>query len=296
PKEIREAVKTVLGFELRNDCHKLLHNEISKKHLKAIARYFELNVSGRKEEISSRIIKAGCTPSEELDVLSKDDLYNICNNLQGVAVSGPKSKKIINIIEYYDNLNIMPPEDTEDPRSQYYQYLEKLARRDNQDLLRIGLIEKDREMETFFEEGTSYLFEKKLGIKLLEFEGNDNPDGGVEFPDGELLYWDNKSKENEYTFPQSHYNQFRRYINNSNKRVKVFLIIVPEISEESEIKAMKLKQDTKTDTDVALITASNLKYIAENWENDNIQKDFNLGLFNMTGILNRKKIDIRKSL
>lgn len=296
PDEIRNGVKKLLGFELRSECHKLLHDEISRKHLKVIARNFELNVSGRKDEISDRIIKAGCKPSEELNILSREDLYNICNNLKGVAVSGSKSQKIKNIIEYYDNLNIIPPEDTEDPRSKYYQYLENLASRNNQELYRIKLIKKDKEMESYFEEGTRYLFEKKLGFDLLKFDGSDNPDGGVEFHDGELLYWDNKSKESEYTFPQSHYNQFRKYINNSNKRVKVFLVIVPEIAEEAEIQAIKLKQNTKTDTDIALITAGDLKYISENWRVNNKHQEFNLGIFNMTGILNRKKIEMRSAL
>ena len=296
PDEIRAGVKELLEFELRNDCHKLLHEEISKKHLKKIARNFDLNVSGKKEEISSRIIKAGCKPSEELGVLSRNELYDICTNLKGVPVSGTKTKKIENIIEYYDNLDILPPEDTSDCRSQYYQYLEKLANRNNQELYRVNLIKKDREMERFFEEGTRYLFEKKLGCDLIDFEGNDNPDGGVLFPDEELLLWDNKSKETKYTFPHSHYKQFRRYINNSKGRVKVFLIIVPDIDNEALTKAIKLKQNTRTDTDIALITATNLKFIAENWKQNLKNDEFNLNIFNMTGILDRKQIELRINL
>ena len=143
----------------------------------------------------------------------------------------------------------------------------------------------------FFEEATRYLFEKKFGLSLFSFSGSEHPDGGVLFPDNELLMWDNKSKETKYTFPELHFKQFRRYINDSPERVKVFLIITGEIDNDSELSAIRLKQSTRTDTDVAIISASDLKYIAENWKKLQKSDKFNLNIFNLTGILDRSRIE-----
>ncbi len=291
PTDLKQGVKYFLGFEMRKEAHNLFHSDISKNQLQKISKYFDMPSYGKKEEMSSRLIEAGCKPSEELNGLSNSELYSICKNLKGVNVSGTKEQKISKIIEYYDNLDFRKPEDTKDTRAIYYQYLERLARRDNQELNRLNLIKKDKEMEIFFEEGTKYLFEKKLGLNLISFDGTDHPDGGVSFPDGELLLWDNKSKETKYTFPESHYKQFRRYINDSEKRVKIFLIVTCEIDKTSEIIAIKLKQNTKTDTDVLIISANDLKYIAENWKKFQKSDKFNLNTFNLTGILDRARIE-----
>lgn len=296
PEEIRPGVKQFLGFEMGSDSHKLFHKILSKNQLQKISRNLDLSPYGKKDDLSDRIIEAGCKPSEELNILSANELYEICKKLKGVQRSGRKEEKIKRIIQYFDNIVLKKPEDTEDERAKYYQYYEELSRRDNQQLIRINLIKKDIEMEHYFEEATRYIFEKKLGCELIKFSGTENPDGGISYPDGELLLWDNKSKETTYSFPESHYKQFKRYIRKSPYRVKVFLIIVPDIKEECEIKIIKLKNETKTDTDVALITARNLKYIAENWEKLQKSEKFNINLFNITGILNRKRIDLQFKL
>ena len=291
PDDIKPGAKNFLGFEMRKEAHNLFHSDISKDQLQKIARYFDIPSYGKKEEISCRLIETGCKPSEELNVLSDSELYSICKSLKGINVSGTKEQKISKIIEYYDNIDFRKPEDGEDKRAIYYQYLERLARRENQELYRLKLIKKDKEMEIFFERGTKYLFEKKLGLNLISLAGNDHPDGAVSFPDGELLLWDNKSKETKYTFPESHYNQFRRYINDSEKRVKIFLIITGEIDKACEIISIKLKQNTRTDTDISIISANDLKYIAENWKRLQKSDKFNLNIFNLTGILDRTRIE-----
>jgi len=291
PDDIKPGVKYFLGFEMRKEAHQLLHSEISKEQLQKIAKSFDLISYGKKETISERLIDAGCKPSEELNILSNSELYEICKKLKGVNVSGTKDQKIEKIVEYYDNLDLKKPEDLKDERAVYYQYFERLAKRDNQELLRLKLIKKDKEMEMFFEEATRYLFEKKFGLSLFSFSGSEHPDGGVLFPDNELLMWDNKSKETKYTFPELHFKQFRRYINDSPERVKVFLIITGEIDNDSELSAIRLKQSTRTDTDVAIISASDLKYIAENWKKLQKSDKFNLNIFNLTGILDRSRIE-----
>ncbi len=150
-------------------------------------------------------------------------------------------------------------------------------------------------MEAAFEEATRYIFEEKFGLSLEQMAGLNHPDGTVRFPDNnELLMWDNKSKEKSYDFPNDHFRQFRGYIHDSTERVRCFLVIAPEPSEKSLVNAYKLKGSSGHDTDVALISAENLKWIAENWQSCSPKsKVFNLEVLNYTGILDSQTIKQR---
>jgi hypothetical protein len=73
----------------------------------------------------------------------------------------------------------------------------------------------------------------------------------------------------------------------------VFLIIVPQIGNSAKIGALKLKNVCETDTDVALVTAEDLKWVAENWQKYTKSEKFSLQIFNMTGILDRRTLKER---
>jgi hypothetical protein len=110
--------------------------------------------------------------------------------------------------------------------------------------------------------------------------------------------WDNKSKESVYAFPPSHMKQFKRYIRDSQDRVSCFLVIVPEIGEEAAENAARLKVESGSDTDVALITAADLVWVAEQWSTQasGSGRTFNVDVFNMTGILSRSVLEQRMKL
>ncbi|TSA26766.1 hypothetical protein D4R71_03290 [bacterium] len=55
--------------------------------------------------------------------------------------------------------------------------------------------------------------------------------------------------------------------------------------------SIKLKQNTRTDTDISIISANDLKFIAENWKKLQKSDKFNLNIFNLTGILDRTRIE-----
>lgn len=225
--------------------------------------------------------------------MKSEELGDLCRRLPGVAVAGAKAERVDRIVHYFDSLVTKEPEHSEDPRAVFYQYLEEFASRDNQNLYQRKLIKHDRDMETGFEEGTRYLFEHKLQQRLLEMPGTEHADGGVAFPSGELLLWDNKGKESVYTFPKSHFDQFKRYIRESAKRVNVFLVVVPSIGPEAKLQAMKLKHACGTDTDIAVITAEDLKWVAEHWPKFSKNGAFTLEVFNTTGILDRATLEER---
>lgn len=296
PDEIAPGVKEALGFEMREEAQRLLHKVLKSSQLSSALESLGLTKSGSKADKSDRLISAGCKPSEILNALRSSELGEICAKLEGVTKSGTFEERKDRIIDYYASLTFKEREDSEDPRAIYYQYLEEFAARDNKNLYERELIKRDRDMESGFEEGTRYLFEKKLGCQLLEFDGSDHADGGVEFKNGDILLWDNKGKESEYTFPQSHLRQFKRYIRNSVNRVGVFLVIVPEIGNGCKTQAARLKYESNTDSDVAIISATDLKYVAENWRKFSGQDEFDIEVFNITGILDRQLLDERMKI
>lgn len=188
--------------------------------------------------------------------------------------------------------------DEADPRELYFQYYEELARRDRQNLLSNNVIGKDKHMDSAFEEATRYLFEQKLGLVHLSTPGSEHADGVLEFGHGDVLFmWDTKSKESDYTFPNVHLNQFKRYIRDSERRVTCFLVIAPRVQPVALENALRLKVQSGTDTDVALIEAEDLKWMAEEWT-DYAKSNgvFDLQVLNYTGILDRATLQQRMRL
>lgn len=291
PDELVSGIKTLLGIELTEDKYFLLLEKLQVKHLKEILNENNLNQSGVKEELIKRVIFAGIKPSESLNLLNTTDLSDICSTIPSLKVSGRKDEKVERLISYYSNLVVKKIEKGDD-RQKYFEYLEQLASHDLDNLLGNNIINYPKDLERAFEEGTSYLFEKVLNCKLLKFDGNEHADGGVNFDNkNNILLWDNKSRRdgNAYKFPDDHFRQFRRYIRNAStkgKRVTCFLIITAEVDSIALKNAVKLKAESEVDTDIALITAENLKLVAENWRKYSKSESFNLHVFNTTGILN----------
>lgn len=293
PEEISTTIKSILGYELREEAFKLLLQELTVNQLRGVLATFELPLAGTKDERIDRIIKAGVLPSEALGTLHTNDLTSLCRKLKGINVSGTKNEKVARVIDYFGSLSNKVPTDSRDSREVYYQYYEELASRNNKELYIKKLIKKDIQIESYFEKATHFLFEDKLGLKLNSQDGSEHSDGSVSMKNGDLLLWDNKSKEKEYSFPRSHFKQFRRYIRESAKRVSVFLIIVSEIEKSAELTARQLKLESDTDTDVAIIRARDLKYVAENWTEfaSNAKNEFDLKVFNYTGVLERSTLE-----
>jgi len=291
PQELTLGVKRAIGFELTHRAQRHMQESLTNEQLYRVLHALGLPVSGTKSDRSERLVQAGCKPSEILDALQNAELETICRKLPGVRVSGAKNARRDRIIDYFEAYTAREPADTEDERGAYYEYFIELAARNNQVLHRLGLIERDHEMDSAFEQATQYLFEKKLGCELVSLSGTEHADGAVTFGGGDLLLWDNKSKESVYTFPKAHREQFMRYIRIAPRRVSVFLVIVPEVSDEAALEAIRLKNESPSDTDVAIIRAEDLKYVAESWRKHARHDRFNLKLFNTTGILDRANLE-----
>jgi hypothetical protein len=295
PEEIVSSVKKALGVEMSRKGWVKLLEHLSADQLGTILESAGLPKSGRKADLQERIRVAGLPPSESLGRLATDDLYSILSSLPGAKVSGSKNDRIARIIEYFDKMIFKEVPDEVAPGELFYRYFVELAARDREILLANKVIRKDREMEGAFEEATKYLFGEKLGLDFVALEGSDRPDGCIALGGrrDDIMMWDNKSKESIYEFPPSHLRQFKRYIRDSAKRVACFLVIVPSIADNAAHMAARLKVESGTDTDVALITAEDLLWTAEHWAERGNGTPFTVEVFNATGILNRETLKQR---
>ncbi len=161
---------------------------------------------------------------------------------------------------------------TDDEREQYYHYYHELPCRDLATLRKNEVITKDLECEHYFEKATNFLFEQLLRNKPLNMTGSEHADGKLSFNDKYIL-WDNKSKESPVNL-KDHIQQFDGYIRNSDKPVSVFMVIGPDFTENS-IKEC-VKYSLTSDTLMLLITADELKSVAEKWDKAHPTESFNL--------------------
>jgi hypothetical protein len=74
------------------------------------------------------------------------------------------------------------------------------------------------------------------------------------------------------------------------------MVIAPEISEKADENAYRLKTQSNSDTDVSLISADDLKWVAENWGAYATNGKFSLDVFNFTGVLDRGSLKKRMKI
>ena len=211
-------------------------------------------------------------------------LTNWCAEL-GLKVYGTKNILITRILEHYDNIRRIAISTT-DEREKLYNVYTQLACRDLKFLRTNNIIEKDIQCERHFESATNYLFEKLLQNKPLTLTGTEHPDGKLSFKD-KYIMWDNKSKETAVNL-KDHIQQFDGYIQSSDKEVVVFLVIAPAFTENSTKECVDYTLNH--DTQILLITASELKDIAEAWHKKHPGEMFNLGYFKQNGRFDPSKI------
>lgn len=213
------------------------------------------------------------------DGLNGTDLIKWCNDI-GVSCRGSKNELIDRIVKYYDDIQKIEVQE-EDERALYYEFYEDLASRNLEKLRKQGIIDKDLECEHKFEEATNYLFEKILKNKPLMLKGTEHADGMLSFGN-KLILWDNKSKETPVKL-SDHIKQFDRYIKAETKSIPVFIVIGPDFTDDSPKDCLKYSMNN--DTNILLITAAELKTVAEKWKERHSEDDevFPLGFFKQSG-------------
>ena len=295
PEEIAVCLRKYYGIEIKNYGYKQLLQHVTKitkkQYLIDIVNKYNENPATAVvdfppnptipllQEIILKTIKpsnliGGFTPRDGLDLVV---LQKWCGEL-GVPVSGTKPVLINRILEYYDNLREIAVI-SEDEREGYYNVYHELACRDYANLREKGVINKDLECEHYFEKATNYLFEVMLKNKPLLLVGSEHADGKLSYNDKYIL-WDNKSKETDVNL-KDHILQFDGYIRSSDKPVAVFMVIAPSFTENSVKECVKYS--LVNDTQILLITADELKEVAEMWHKNHPDESFNLGFFKQNG-------------
>ena len=300
PDEIRASVMDALGLELGLNAWELLLEHLTVNQLKQVLSTKDLPTSGPKLNLKGRVMSSGMRPSRVLGILSSQELHKLCSSLPGVPVSGTKAERVQRIIGYFANLITKEVSDEASPGERFYKYLPELARRDRENLLANQIITKDIDIERGFEAATRFLFESRLGADLMEMEGTEHPDGCVRFGGrrkarGDVLMWDNKSTEGTYSFPPSHLRQFKRYIRDSGDPVACFLVVVAKPDDSAMDRVWQLAAQCDS-TEIAVIAAEDLGWVAEEWWSNNPDGRFNLEVLNMTGILSRPLLEQRMRL
>ena len=298
PEELAEIMNKALQKEIKEPNYSILiRNKLvyKKKFLQTALEKANISVSYRDtlDDLAEKVIKY-IQPSVLIngvttrDGLSNEDLHKWCSELD-LPVGGTKQERIERIISYYDSLRQTAPV-REDERTVCYEMYEELAFRDHSVLRAHNIISKDLEIESKFEEATSYLFQYKLNHIPLKQAGSNNPDGLLSFKDMYVM-WDNKSKEHPGLVDlKDHIKQFHQYMEKVNKPVPIFLVIAPDFTENSELVAFNYTAEN-INRNIVLITAKELKSLAEEWSSpDNKRHDepFSLGLLARTGRFNRK--------
>ncbi len=295
PTDIAAGIRAYYGVEIRSYGYEKLLDYVIKKTKKS----YLLNIVSRASEHKSiaaiemsanptvaelrEIILKSISPTNLLggfsprDGLDATDLATWCGEL-GLPTAGVKAALISRILNYYDEMRRIEVK-TEDGRETLLACYHQLACRDLKHLRSNNIIEKDLQCERFFEDATDYLFEKLLLNKPLTLTGTEHPDGKLTFKD-KYIMWDNKSKETAVNL-KDHIQQFDGYIRNSDKDVAVFMVIAPEFTEKSVQECVDYMLNN--DTQILLITADELKEVAEQWSKKHPGEIFNLGYFRQNG-------------
>ncbi len=304
PDDVAAAIRKYYGVEIRvYGYEKMLDcviKKTKKQYLIDIVEKANKNSERAKIDISTNptiaelreVILKSVQPSNLLggfsarDGMNADQLWDWCVEL-GIGASGTKDVLITKLLNYYDSLRRIEITE-EDRRVTYFSVYEELACRNLKFLRSNNIIEKDLQCEHYFEEATDYIFEKMLLNKPLTLTGTEHPDGKLSFKD-KYIMWDNKSKETAVNL-KDHIQQFDRYIKTSDKDVVVFMVIAPEFTPQSVQECVDYSLNN--DAQILLITAEELKKVAEIWSKKHSGEIFNLGYFKQNGRFDISRLNL----
>ncbi|GAI02278.1 unnamed protein product, partial [marine sediment metagenome] len=212
-----------------------------------------------------------------------DELKDLCK-LYELHPRGRKPEIIERIVHYFRNYQIKGSKATPKELFSIYEDLSKQNKNAYRD---IGIDDKDISLPTMtadFERATKYIFESifRLTVKT-QTPGREEPDGIIK-EDNIILYECKTVLSPPYEMPIAHRDQFRRYIKDQYDKLephaktalKCFIIIAHGFEEKIENKLAQMKIEPYIR--FCLITASDLKFIAEKWLEEQRDRVYHIGL------------------
>ena len=230
----------------------------------------KLRTWGNKNQKVERIVNSIYSFTTILDILRTDELKDLCK-LYELHPRGRKPEIIGRIVHYFRNYQIKGSKATPKELFSIYEDLSKQNKNAYRD---IGIDDKDISLPTMtadFERATKYIFESifRLTVKT-QTQGREEPDGVIK-EDNIILYECKTVLSPPYEMPIAHRDQFRRYIKDQYDKLephaktalKCFILVAHSFSDKIEDILAQIKIEPYIP--FCLITASDLKYIAENW-------------------------------
>jgi len=263
-----------------------LHSVLGKKKLK---------IGGNKNQKVERIVNSVHLLASILDVLRTDELVGLCR-LCEISTRGRKPEIIERIVHYFKNYQIKGSKATPKELFSIYEDLSKQNKNAYRD---IGIDDKQISLPTIatdFERATKYIFESifRLTVKT-QTPGREEPDGVIK-EDNIILYDCKTVLYPPYELPIAHRDQFRRYIKDQYDKLephaktalKCFIIIAHSFDHKIGDKLAQMKIEPYVP--FCLITASDLKFIAERWLEEQIGKTLPTSLLIFQGLYTRDKL------
>ncbi len=258
----------------------------------------KLWTSGTKNQKVERIVNSRYSFSTILDILKTGELVNLCK-LYELPPSGRKAEIVERIVHYFRNYQVKGTRATPKELLSIYEDLSKQNKNAYRD---IGIDDKDISLSTMtadFERATKYIFESifRLTVKT-QTPGREEPDGIIK-EDNIILYDCKTVLSPPYELPIAHRDQFRRYIKDQYDKLephaktalKCFILIAHSFDEKIKDKLGQMKIEPYIP--FCLITASDLKFIAEKWLEERRDKGLPSSLLIFQGFYTRDKLRIK---
>jgi len=299
PEEIALHLRTVYGLSLQSGAYRNLAAKLPWAVIKkTLEDAQQPAVSRRKEFLIERLIDGDVPPATLLDHLGDEDLDSLFMNFPDQKRPTLRAVKIRHLISHFDHFGSKAPEPCgEDPDQIYYAYLVELASRQYDVLRAANIIRHDQNVDRAFERGVRYAFCSVLGHPPIEFTGSAHADGGVAAKGARMALWDCKSAAGPYALTEAKCAQFLQYITKEAPNVVCpFLVFSGSFTNDSAARALALKASCPRGTEIALMTAADLKWLADKWSNEYSGKVLPLDVLAHSGFLNTEVLELMLKL
>ena len=252
-----------------------------------IADAFDVAKARTNEERRELIAKAGVYPSELLSyALTAEELREIIDDFGLDADMRIKDDMIATIIDYFEYSQRWIDGDGDGPTlemylSSYEDIADGTVERIPKQLHEaVDTKDIDDRLEILFEEATAVIFDEAFSLEpnlLGQHSSGSVPDGEVE-QDGQWLLWDNKRRSGPCKLNATTRAKIKSYIDNKDQQhdVEWFLVIAPEFADSAERNALKLEK--QTGVDIRLLTADDLRSLADFWNDKFAEREAALPL------------------
>jgi len=300
PEEIALRLRAVYGISLQSSAYRNLAAKLPIAVIKeALQQANQPAVSLKKEFLIERLIDGEVPPATLLEHLHNDALDELLANFPGEKPPPTmRAVKIRHLISHFDRFAAQPVGMvTDDPHRIYYDHLVELACRQYDVLRARGVIKHDQNVDRAFERGVRYAFSRLLGHPAKQFTGSSHADGGVVAKKGRMVLWDCKSSLEPYALTEVKCNQFLNYVHKEAPSVVCpFLVFSGEFTSDSQARALELKTKCPPGTEIALMTAADLKWLADKWSTEYPGKRLPLDVLAHSGLLNSEILKLRLEL